>query len=167
MPFGAFLSGGVDSSTIVGLMSEINDAPIKTFSIGFTDSKYDETEFAIYASKRFGTEHEYKIVEQDMLDLWPTSIYFCDQPHGDISFYQLLKFQKLQKRKLLLCLQEMEEMNYLGVMKNTIGEGKYDLKIILNITIFDDNEKKKISNINHSDSFGFFNEIALRSKSSR
>ena len=51
VPFGAFLSGGIDSSTIVGLMSEINDSPIKTFSIGFSNPKYDETEFAIYASK--------------------------------------------------------------------------------------------------------------------
>ena len=65
-------------------MSEINDSPIKTFSIGFSNPKYDETEFAIYASKRFGTEHEYKIVEPDMLDLWPKSTYFCDKIHCSI-----------------------------------------------------------------------------------
>lgn len=161
VPFGAFLSGGVDSSTIVGLMSEINDAPIKTFSIGFTDSKYDETEFAIYASKRFGTEHEYKIVEQDMLDLWPTSIYFCDQPHGDISFLPTFKVSEIAKKKVTVVLTGDGGDELFGGYEKYLGEGKCDLKnYFKNITIFDDNEKKRISNINHSDSFGFFNEIA-------
>ena len=104
VPFGAFLSGGVDSSTIVGLMSEINESPIKTFSIGFSNPKYDETEFAIYAAKRFGTDHQYKIVEHDMLDLWPTATYFCDQPHGDISFLPTFKVSEIAKNKVTVVL---------------------------------------------------------------
>ena len=161
VPFGAFLSGGVDSSTIVGLMTEINKEPIKTFSIGFSDPKYDETQFAIYASKRFGTEHEYKIVEQDMLDLWPTSIYFCDQPHGDISFLPTFKVSEIAKKKVTVVLTGDGGDELFGGYEKYIDNGNYDLKTYFkNITIFDDDEKKMISNLNHSDSFDFFYKIA-------
>ncbi len=160
VPFGAFLSGGVDSSTIVGLMSEINDLPVKTFSIGFSNPKYDETEFAIYASKRFGTEHEYKIVEPDMLDLWPTSIYFCDQPHGDISFLPTLKVSEIAKKKVTVVLTGDGGDELFGGYEKYIDNTNYDLKnYFKNITIFDDDEKIKIANINHSDSFHFFKKI--------
>ena len=161
VPFGAFLSGGIDSSTIVGLMSEINDLPIKTFSIGFSNPKYDETEFAIYASKRFGTEHEYKIVEPDMLDLWPTSTYFCDQPHGDISFLPTFKVSEIAKKKVTVVLTGDGGDELFGGYEKYIDETNNDLKTYFkNITIFDDDEKKKIANINHSDSFNFFKTIA-------
>lgn len=57
VPFGAFLSGGVDSSTVVGLMSRHLEIPVKTFCIGFDDPRYDESPHALEASRRFGTEH--------------------------------------------------------------------------------------------------------------
>ena len=146
MPFGAFLSGGVDSSTIVGLMSEINESPIKTFSIGFSNPKYDETEFAIYAAKRFGTEHQYKIVEHDMLDLWPTAIYFCDQPHGDISFLPTFKVSEIAKNKVTVVLTGDGGDELFGGYEKYIDKTNNDLKkYFKNITIFDDDEKKKDS----------------------
>ena len=161
VPFGAFLSGGVDSSTIVGLMSEINESPIKTFSIGFSNPKYDETEFAIYAAKRFGTEHQYKIVEHDMLDLWPTAIYFCDQPHGDISFLPTFKVSEIAKNKVTVVLTGDGGDELFGGYEKYIDKNKNDLKTYFkNITIFDDDEKKSIANINHSNSFNFFNTIS-------
>ena len=161
VPFGAFLSGGVDSSTIVGLMSEINESPIKTFSIGFSNPKYDETEFAIYAAKRFGTEHQYKIVEHDMLDLWPTAIYFCDQPHGDISFLPTFKVSEIAKNKVTVVLTGDGGDELFGGYEKYIDKTNNDLKTYFkNITIFDDDEKKNIANINHSNSFNFFNTIA-------
>ena len=160
VPFGAFLSGGVDSSTIVGLMAEINESPIKTFSIGFSNPKYDETEFAIYAAKRFGTEHQYKIVEHDMLDLWPTAIYFCDQPHGDISFLPTFKVSEIAKNKVTVVLTGDGGDELFGGYEKYIDNNN-DLKTYFkNITIFDDDEKKNIANISHSSSFNFFNTIA-------
>ncbi len=86
VPFGAFLSGGVDSSTIVGLMSKISKNPIRTFSIGFFDERFDETPYAEEAAKLFGTDHQGKKVGPEIVDLWSKMIFHCDQPHGDTSF---------------------------------------------------------------------------------
>ncbi len=86
VPFGAFLSGGIDSSTVVGLMSRRLERPVATFTIGFPDPRFDESAFALAAAQRFGTDHHAEIVEPDLVDLWPTAIWHCDQPHGDASF---------------------------------------------------------------------------------
>src|SRR5207249_3685374 len=63
VPLGAFLSGGIDSTLVVGVMSEMSSKPVKTFSIGFTDAPdHDETAFARLAAERFKTEHvEFKV----------------------------------------------------------------------------------------------------------
>lgn len=95
VPFGAFLSGGVDSSTIVGLMSKHMNDPVKTFCIGFHDPKYDESIFAQEAADRFDTQHIMERVDPDMLSLWPLATYHCDQPHGDISFLPTYKVAQL------------------------------------------------------------------------
>lgn len=95
VPFGAFLSGGVDSSTIVGLMARHRAEPIKTFCIGFDDPRFDEAPFAQAAANRFGTDHVMERVAPNMLDLWPMAIYHCDQPHGDVSFLPTYRVSKL------------------------------------------------------------------------
>ncbi|WP_373235736.1 asparagine synthase (glutamine-hydrolyzing) [Cohaesibacter celericrescens] len=84
--YGAFLSGGLDSSSVVGLMTRHTDKPIKTFSIGFSDPRFDETYYAELASNRFATEHISKCVEQDVTKNWPRVVWYSDQPHGDVSF---------------------------------------------------------------------------------
>lgn len=86
VPFGAFLSGGVDSSTVVGLMSRQMKEPARTYAIGFHEERFDESPFAALAAARFGTRHTMRKVDANMLDLWPLAVWFCDQPHGDISF---------------------------------------------------------------------------------
>jgi len=86
VPFGVFLSGGVDSSIVVGLMARHMSEPVKTFCIGFHDPRFDESAFAQAASDRFGTQHTMLRVDPDMLELLPMATYHCDQPHGDVSF---------------------------------------------------------------------------------
>lgn len=81
VPFGAFLSGGVDSSTVVGLMARHMTEPVKTFCIGFHDPRYDESSFAQAAADRFGTQHTMERVDPDMLDLWPMQL---SQPPVDL-----------------------------------------------------------------------------------
>ena len=95
VPFGAFLSGGVDSSTIVGLMARHLSEPVKTFCIGFDDPRFDEAPFAELAARRFGTQHVMRRVDPDMLALWPKAIYHLDQPHGDISFLPTYRVSEL------------------------------------------------------------------------
>lgn len=104
VPFGAFLSGGVDSSSIVGLMSKHMNQPVKTFTIGFHDEKFDESPFAELAATRFSTEHVIEKVEANLLDLWPKATYHCDQPHGDVSFLPTYRVAELASRKVKMVL---------------------------------------------------------------
>jgi asparagine synthase (glutamine-hydrolysing) len=104
VPWGAFLSGGVDSSTIVGLMARHVDPPVKTFCIGFADPRYDESAFAAEAARRFGCEHTSEIAELNMLDRWPHVLYHLDQPHGDASFMPTLRVSELAARHVKVVL---------------------------------------------------------------
>lgn len=104
VPFGAFLSGGVDSSSVVGLMAKHLPDPVKTFSIGFHDPKYDESPFAQSAADRFNTDHLMEKVEANLLDLWPTATYHCDQPHGDVSFMPTYRVAELASREVKMVL---------------------------------------------------------------
>ncbi len=104
VPWGAFLSGGVDSSTIVGLMARHVDRPVKTFCIGFADPRYDESAFAAEAAQRFGCDHTSEIAELNMLDRWPHVLYHLDQPHGDASFMPTLRVSELAARHVKVVL---------------------------------------------------------------
>lgn len=104
VPFGAFLSGGVDSSSVVGLMSKHLQEPVKTFCIGFDDPKYDESPYAQEAADRFKTEHVMQKVEPNLISLWPMATYHCDQPHGDVSFLPTYKVASLAAEKVKMVL---------------------------------------------------------------
>ena len=104
VPWGAFLSGGVDSSTIVALMARHVDRPVKTFCIGFADERYDESGFAAEAARRFGCDHTSEIAELNMLDRWPHVLYHLDQPHGDASFMPTLRVSELAARHVKVVL---------------------------------------------------------------
>ncbi|MES2975039.1 MAG: asparagine synthase (glutamine-hydrolyzing) [Pseudomonadota bacterium] len=104
VPWGAFLSGGVDSSTIVGLMARHVDRPVKTFCIGFEDPRYDESAFALQAARRFGCEHTSEIAELNMLEQWPRVLHHLDQPHGDASFMPTLRVSELAARHVKVVL---------------------------------------------------------------
>ena len=104
VPFGAFLSGGVDSSTIVGLMARHVSRPVKTFCIGFKDPRYDESAYALQAAQRFGCDHTLEVAELNMLQSWPKVLYYLDQPHGDASFMPTLRVSELAARHVKVVL---------------------------------------------------------------
>jgi asparagine synthase (glutamine-hydrolysing) len=104
VPFGAFLSGGVDSSTIVGLMARHVTRPVKTFCIGFEDPRYDESAFAQQAAQRFGCDHTMEVAELNMLAQWPKVLYHLDQPHGDASFMPTLRVSELAAKHVKVVL---------------------------------------------------------------
>jgi asparagine synthase (glutamine-hydrolysing) len=85
VPFGVFLSGGVDSSTNVALMAELMDDPVRTYSVGFKQhEKYNELEYARRIAERFGTDHhEIVIDESDLVDFLPEMIHHQDEPIAD------------------------------------------------------------------------------------
>ena len=104
VPFGAFLSGGVDSSTIVGMMARHVDQPVKTFCIGFEDPRYDESAFALQAAQRFGCDHTTEVAELNMLARWPKVLHHLDQPHGDASFMPMLRVSELAAKQVKVVL---------------------------------------------------------------
>lgn len=95
VPFGAFLSGGIDSSAIVCYMSKHSELPIKTFSVGFSESKYSELKYAKTIADYFKTDHhELCITSQDIIDELPKMIHYRDGPvsePSDIPIYLLSK----------------------------------------------------------------------------
>ena len=104
VPWGAFLSGGVDSSTIVGLMARHVKEPVKTFCIGFADPRYDESAFAQQAADMFGCQHTLEVAELNMLDQWPRVLRHLDQPHGDASFMPTLRVSELAAKHVKVVL---------------------------------------------------------------
>jgi asparagine synthase (glutamine-hydrolysing) len=84
VPFGAFLSGGIDSSIVVGLMSRISAHPVKTFSITFHEKEFDESPYSDMIAKRFKTEHsEIRLSANDFLSTIPEALNAMDHPGGD------------------------------------------------------------------------------------
>jgi asparagine synthase (glutamine-hydrolysing) len=85
VPLGAFLSGGVDSSAVVGLMSHISTQPVKTFSIGFDEAFYDETGYAQIVAEYCNTDHVREVVRPDVVGILPKLIRQYDEPFADAS----------------------------------------------------------------------------------
>ena len=105
VPLGAFLSGGIDSSIVVGLMSRHSGARVKTFSIGFGNhSGFDETHYAREVARHFGTDHTEFIVEPHAIDLVEQLLWHHDQPYGDSSALPTYLLSKLAKRHVTVAL---------------------------------------------------------------
>jgi asparagine synthase (glutamine-hydrolysing) len=104
VPFGAFLSGGVDSSSIVSMMSRQLGHGFKTFHIGFGQSHLDETAEALKAANLFGVDHFSTVADPSLLSFWPISTYYCDQPHGDTSFLATYQVSALASKHVKVAL---------------------------------------------------------------
>lgn len=85
VPLGALLSGGVDSSVVVAAMAHESTGPVRTFSVGFPEARYDERPYARAVAERFGTIHEELLVEPDAAALLPRLADAYDEPFGDSS----------------------------------------------------------------------------------
>ncbi len=84
VPFGAFLSGGIDSSAVVGLMSKVSSEQVQTFNVSFDESEFSESKFARIIAKKFNTKHhEIKLTPGDFLKQLPEALDAIDHPSGD------------------------------------------------------------------------------------
>ncbi len=97
VPLGAFLSGGVDSSLVVGMMAKMNRKPVKTFSIGFEEEEFDELKYARLVSKYFATEHHEFIVEPNALEILPKLVWYYNEPFADSSAIPTYYVAKMTK----------------------------------------------------------------------
>jgi asparagine synthase (glutamine-hydrolysing) len=97
VPLGAFLSGGVDSSLIVGIMAKLSGKPVKTFSIGFEEKEFDELSFARSVSDYFGTEHHEFIVRPNAIEILPKLVWHYNEPFADSSAIPTYYVAKMTK----------------------------------------------------------------------
>ena len=93
VPFGAFLSGGLDSSSIVSVMSENSNYPINTFTIGFPEKAFDESKLAEQVARKFNTNHNLGTVHPaDFDEILNKAAFHYDEPFGDSRYPYWLRF---------------------------------------------------------------------------
>jgi asparagine synthase (glutamine-hydrolysing) len=129
VPLGAFLSGGVDSSAVVAMMSESCSGPVKTFSIGFPNKEYDETRYARMVAERYATQHEEMIVEPDAISIIPKIVWHYGEPFADSSAIPTYYVSQIARRKVTVAL------NGDGGDEAFMGYGRYDT--CLRLSAFD------------------------------
>jgi len=104
VPLGAFLSGGIDSSIIVGLMARHNDRPVKTFSVGFDDATYNETGYAKLVADRHKTEHQEIRLRIDLSELMKPIEMMLDDPIGDFSVFSTYLVSRAAREHVTVAL---------------------------------------------------------------
>ena len=104
VPLGTFLSGGIDSSIVTSLMSLNSNKPIKTFSIGFKEKKYNELQYARLLADKYKTEHHEFIVEQESIELLPKLVSAYDEPFADASAIPTYHVSKFTRNHVTVAL---------------------------------------------------------------
>ena len=104
VPLGAFLSGGVDSSAVVAIMSGLSDQPVNTCSIGFDDPKFNESAFAQIVADRYKTHHHLETVGSDDFDLIDTLAHHYDEPYADSSAIPTYRVCQLARKRVTVAL---------------------------------------------------------------
>lgn len=104
VPLGAFLSGGIDSSAIVAMMSRVMDRPVKTFSIAFKEDTYDESRYSNEVAKHFKTEHHVEVIDPNALELTEKLVGFLDEPFGDFSIFPTYLVSKMARKHVTVSL---------------------------------------------------------------
>ncbi len=104
VPLGVFLSGGVDSSTLVAIMSEVGVSPIRTFSIGFEEESFNELPYAREVARRFGAEHHEMVVRPEPRDMLPLLAHFFDEPFADSSAIPVYYLSRMARENVKVAL---------------------------------------------------------------
>ena len=104
VPLGAFLSGGIDSSTVVALMSEVSPTPVKTFSIGFEEQDFSELHHARRVAEHVGAEHHEFVVRPDAMEVLPTLVEHYGEPYADSSAIPTYSVSRETRRHVTVAL---------------------------------------------------------------
>lgn len=104
VPLGAFLSGGLDSSSIVAMMSQVSNFRVKTFSIGFDDRTYNELPYARAIASHFDTEHYEEFLKPDIHDLAEKLFVLIDEPFGDFSVFPTFLVSEMARKYVTVVL---------------------------------------------------------------
>lgn len=104
VPLGAFLSGGIDSSTLVAFMSEASMQPVNSFSIGFQDGTYNELPYAREVAALFGTNHRERTVSPNLHELFEKLVVHLDEPFADVSLFPTFLVSQLAREHVTVAL---------------------------------------------------------------
>lgn len=104
VPLGAFLSGGIDSSAVVGMMSSLSEEPVKTFSIGFNEDSFNELKYARVAARHFKTDHHEFIVTPDLVETVDEIVWHFDEPFADPSSLPTFMVAKMAREHVTVVL---------------------------------------------------------------
>jgi asparagine synthase (glutamine-hydrolysing) len=104
VPLGAFLSGGIDSSTVVACMRRATAGPVRTFSVGFDDNSYDELPYARMVARQFGTEHHEEVLQPEIGTLVTELVGQLDEPFADFSIFPTHLVSRMARREVKVAL---------------------------------------------------------------
>jgi len=104
VPLGVFLSGGIDSSAVVAMMARHSTMPVKTFSIGFSEQKFNELPYARIVAEKFKTDHTEFIVKPEALDVLPLLVKHYEEPYADSSALPTYYLSKLTHQHVTVAL---------------------------------------------------------------
>jgi asparagine synthase (glutamine-hydrolysing) len=104
VPLGALLSGGIDSSIVVALMAQASSEPVRTFTVGFADARYDERAYARLVATRYGTVHEELEIQEDVAATLPRLAATYDEPLGDEAAFPTFLIAEQARRHVTVAL---------------------------------------------------------------
>lgn len=126
VPIGAFLSGGVDSSAVVGLMAKHSDKPIRTYAIGFAggeaEALYNELPYARRVAELFGTQHREIVVKPDVVSLLPKLLWHMDEPMSDTAFITTFLVSEFARQDVKVILSGVGGDELFGGYRRYLGE---------------------------------------------
>jgi asparagine synthase (glutamine-hydrolysing) len=126
VPIGAFLSGGVDSSAVVGLMARHSERPIRTYAIGFdggaAEALYNELPYARQVAERFGTQHREIVVKPDVVGLLPRLLWHMDEPLSDSAFITTYLVSEFARQDVKVILSGVGGDELFGGYRRYLGE---------------------------------------------
>lgn len=164
---GAFLSGGLDSSLVCAMTKKKFNISLDTYSIGFKEKKFDESDWAKKVAQFCSLNNKVHILESDIIDLWNTTTWHNDQPHGDISFiptYIISKFAA-QDYKLVFTGDGGDEAfagytKYFSIFNNSLDDYFDSISLIKNDKDFDRLYTKEFSElVDYNIPKNIFNEV--------
>ena len=122
VPVGAMLSGGIDSSAVVALMSRLSPGRVRTFSVGFKEPDYDETAYARTVAQRFGTQHHEFQVEADALAILDKLVWHYNEPYADPSALPTYYLCKVARDHVAVALNgDGGDENFAGYVRHSVN----------------------------------------------